>query len=500
MSQKKEEWGSRWGFIAAALGMAIGTGNIWRFPREVAQNGGGPFLIAWTIAMLIWAVPILAAELVFGRKTRLGTIGGFRDFVGKKFTWMGTWVGLVCLLIMAYYSVVTGWCMKYLTLAFTGAFTSGITTEQTQAIWDNFTASPLQAVGFHALAIGIAAFIVLAGVNKGIEKACKIMIPSLFALLIFSALRVAFLPGAAMGYEFLFSPKWEMLLSTKVWAEAFTQASWSTGAGWGLVITYAVYTKAKEDVAGNAMIIGIGDNIGALLAGLVVLPAIFALAPSLEVANEIALTGGTGMTFVFLAQLFGTMPGGNIIAVFFFSALTLAALSSLIPMIEVGVVNLMDMGWNRKKATIATVLFGFSAGIPSAANMVFFNNQDSVTGYALWISGMFFVYGIIKYGAEKVRKEEINTPWTDFNMGKWFTYCLYAAPVFSAWLLFDTFKALLGEDNKWQIFGTDWSFATIVVQWAVYLVIGFATMNYFNKKIGKGVLPELEEGGNENVG
>ena len=102
MSQKKEQFGSRWGFVATALGMAIGTGNIWRFPREVAQNGGGPFLIAWTIAMLFWAVPVLAAEIIMGKKTRLGTIGAFRDFVGKKYTWMGTWVGLVCVLIMCY--------------------------------------------------------------------------------------------------------------------------------------------------------------------------------------------------------------------------------------------------------------------------------------------------------------------------------------------------------------------------------------------------------------
>jgi NSS family neurotransmitter:Na+ symporter len=482
--------------------MAVGTGNIWRFPREVAQNGGGPFLIAWTVAMLIWAVPILAAELVVGRKTRLGTIGAFRDFVGRKFTWMGTWVGLVCILIMAYYSVVTGWCIKYLALALSGAFKSGMTTDQTKAIWDGFTASGIQPVIFHAMAIGIAGFIVYMGVNKGIEKACKVMIPTLFLLLVFAAIRVLFLPGAVAGYEFLFSPKWEMLLKSRVWVEAFTQASWSTGAGWGLLLTYAVYTKAKEDVAGNALIIGLGDNIGALLAGLVVLPAIFALSPSIEVANEIAVQGGTGLTFIFLAQLFGTMAGGQIIAVVFFAALTLAALSSLIPMVEVGVLNLIDLGMSRKKALIATIAFGLSAGIPSALNMTFFNNQDTVTGYALWISGMFFVYAVIKYGAEKVRKEEINTPWTDFDFGRWFTACLYLAPLFSFWLLFDTFKALLGQDNKWQVIGTDWSFATIMVQFGAYLLIGFLTMNFFNNKIGKGVLPDMEadeEGGVHNV-
>lgn len=495
MSQKKEQFGSRWGFVAAALGMAIGTGNIWRFPREAAQNGGGPFLIAWTIAMLFWAVPVLAAELVMGKKTRLGTIGAFRDFVGKKYTWMGTWVGLVCVLIMCYYSVVTGWCMKYLSLALVGTFKSGITTQTTQAIWDNFTASPAQTILFHALAIGIAGFVVVKGIKGGIEKACKIMIPTLFGLLVLAAIRAITLPGAAAGLEFLFSPKWEVLKSSKVWVEAFTQASWSTGAGWGFMITYAVYMKEKEDIAGNAMIIGVGDNIGALMAGLVVLPSVFALSPSLEVANQTALTGGSGLTFVFLAQLFGTMPGGNLIAVAFFGAMTLAAMSSLFPMIEVGVLNLMDMGLNRRKATIATIVFGFLAGIPSAYSMTFFGNQDNVTAYALWISGMLIVFGIIKYGVEKVRTEEINTPWTDFNMGKWYTYCTYIAPLVTAYLLYDTVKAMLGEANRWQIFGTDWSLGTVLFQFGLYLVIGFSTMNYLNNKVGRSVLPDIKEGG-----
>lgn len=502
MSQKKEQWGSRWGFVAAALGMAIGTGNIWRFPREVAQNGGGPFLIAWTIAMLIWAVPIISAELIIGRKTRLGTIGAFRDFVGKKGTWMGTWVGLVCILIMCYYSVVTGWCLKYLTLAVSQTFSIGITTAETQALWDNFSNNPVQSLFFHALAVSIAGFIVLRGVNKGIERACKIMIPLLFLLLVASAIRVAFLPGAIHGYQFLFSPKWEMLFTSKVWVEAFTQASWSTGAGWGFMVTYAIYTKKREDVAGNAMIIGVGDNFGALLAGLVVLPAIFGLSANLEVANQVALQGGTGLTFVYLSQLFGTMPGGNFIAIFFFLALSLAALSSLIPMLEVGVVNLMDMGVSRKIASLGVILFGFVGGIPSATSMLFFNNQDTVTGYALWISGMFFVYALIKYGVERARQEDINTPWTDFNFGKWFNLALYAAPVFSAWLLFDTFKALLSQENRWQVFGTDWSFATITLQFAVYLAIGLLTMNFFNNKIGFGVQPDdepLKSGGKSHV-
>jgi len=490
VSNSKEQWGSRWGFIAAALGMAIGTGNIWRFPREAAQNGGGPFLIAWTVAMLIWAVPVLMCELVVGRKTRLGTIGAFRDFVGRNHTWMGTWVALVCIMIMFYYSVVTGWCMKYLTLALTGTFKPGLTTADTQAIWDGFVGSPVQTLAFHALAIGIAGFIILKGVNAGIEKACKVMIPALFLLLILAAVRAITLPGAAAGLEFLFNPRFEMLASPTVWIEAFTQASWSTGAGWGLVLTYAVYTRHREDVAGNAMIMGVGDNIGALLAGLVVLPAVFALSPSLEVANQTALTGGTGLTFVFLAQLFGTMPGGNLIATVFFSAMTLAALSSLLPMVEVGVRNLMDMGLERKTASRLMIVLGFVGGIPSAISMTFFANQDNVTGFGLWVSGLFFVYAVLKYGVEKVRTAHVNMPWTDFVVGKWFDGCIYLAPVVTVILFWQYLPDLLKADNRWQVWGTDWSFGTIAFQFAVYLLVGVLTMGALNRRIGQGAMPE----------
>lgn len=490
LSGKNEQWGSRWGFIAAALGMAIGTGNIWRFPREAAQNGGGPFLIAWTIAMLVWSVPVLMGELVVGRKTRLGTMGAFRDFLGKNHTWMGTWVATVCILIMFYYSVVTGWCIKYLSLAMTGTFKAGMTTEATQAIWDGFAGNPAQTILFHALSMGIAGFIILKGVNSGIEKACKIMIPALFILLIVAAVRAITLPGAAAGLEFLFSPRFEMLANPTVWIEAFTQASWSTGAGWGLVLTYAVYTKHREDVAGNALIMGVGDNIGALLAGLVVLPAIFALSPSIEVAQQTALTGGTGLTFVFLAQLFGTMPGGNIIATVFFSAMTLAALSSLLPMIEVGVRNLMDMGMERKKASILIVIMGFLGGIPSAFSMTFFNNQDNVTGFGLWVSGLFFVYAVIKFGVEKVRREHINTPWTDFIVGKWFNICIYLAPVVTVVLFWQYLPGLMEADNRWQIVGTDWSLGTILFQFMLYLAFGLVTMKFFNSRIKSGEMPE----------
>jgi NSS family neurotransmitter:Na+ symporter len=238
MSKNTEQWGSRWGFILASIGMAIGTGNIWRFPRVAAANGGGPFIIAWTIALFVWAIPLLMGEMVMGRKTGLGTVGAFRDFIGKKYTWMGTWIMVVCLAIAFYYSVVMGWCVKYFTLAISGTFKPGMGTEQTAEIWNVFTTTPSQTILFHFISMAIAGIIIYQGVTKGIEKASKIMIPTLFVLLITAMLRAVTLPGAAQGLEYLFSPKFHMLAEPKIWLAAFTQAAWSTGAGWGFINTH----------------------------------------------------------------------------------------------------------------------------------------------------------------------------------------------------------------------------------------------------------------------
>lgn len=488
MSNKNEQWGSRLGFVLATIGMAIGTGNIWRFPRVAAANGGGPFIIAWTIALFVWSIPLLMGEMVIGRKTGLGTIGAFRDFAGKKFTWMGTWIAVVCLAIMFYYSVVMGWCVKYFTLAVSGALKPGLTTVDTKAIWETFTTTPSQTILFHFISMLIAGFIIYKGVTSGIEKSCKIMIPTLFVLLIAAVVRSLTLPGALQGLEYLFSPKLHMLANPKIWLEAFAQASWSTGAGWGFIITYAVYTKKKEDIPGNCMIMGLSDNVGALIAAMTVLPAIFALSPSLEVANQALSSGNTGITFIYLAQLFTTMPAGNVLAAIFFMAMAIAALSSLLPMIEVGVRNLMDMGWDRKKSTLAITGAGFLLGIPSAYSLNFLDNQDWVWGIGLLVSGLFVAFALTRYGLEKIRTTYINNKYADFKVNKWWTVSVRLFPVMFAiitgWWFWQA--TTWYPDNWWNPFEV-FSVGTVLAQWAILFVIVLLTNNWFAHKIGKGV-------------
>ena len=183
MEQKQEKF-STIGYIAAALGMCIGTGNVWRFPRVCAANGGGAFIIAWTIAMLVFAVPLLSTEMAFGKKTRLGCIGTFRDAGGKKYTWMGFFVAAVCFFLMSYYCVLQGYCMKYAVNSVTSAFKPNLSTETTSAMWTAFTDSQAQVILFHAIGFALACFIVYQGIAGGIEKFCKVAIPALFIILV----------------------------------------------------------------------------------------------------------------------------------------------------------------------------------------------------------------------------------------------------------------------------------------------------------------------------
>lgn len=399
MSAAKEEFGSRWGLILATLGMAVGTGNIWRFPRIVASNGGGSFLVAWVVFLLIWSVPLMMVEFAFGKRTRKGTVGAFAELVGGKWAWMGGWAALCATAIMFYYSVVAGWCLRYLVAAI-----GGDVLADSQAVWEGFTGSWQPAV-FHLLAMGIGVAVVLAGVT-GIERVAKVLIPALFVLVVMLTIRAVTLPGAEKGLEFLFTPDWSALGSVNIWLQALTQNAWDTGAGWGLILTYAIYMRQREDVPLNAALIGFGNNSVSLLAGIMVLCTVFAINPAAR--DEIVGAGNEGLTFLWMPRLFAEMPGGRFFMIFFFLALSFAAITSLISMIELAARNLIDAGMARRKAVLLVGGAGLVFGLPSARSVAFLHNQDWVWGVGLMLSGLFFALGARWFGLEKLRTEEIN--------------------------------------------------------------------------------------------
>lgn len=488
----REVFTSRFTFVAAAIGMAVGTGNIWRFPRDVGAGGGGTFIVALVLANLVWAVPILMAESLLGSRSRLGTTGAFRDFMGRKFAWMGAFMGLVTTGILFYYSVVCGWAIRYLVYAVTGKFRSGITTEQTQTVWDNFTASPAQTVLFHAVAIVLVGIVVVRGLKRGVEAALKFTVPALFVLLVVLAVQAMLLPGAAEGLRYLFVPEWGGFLDGTMWLGAFTQMAFSTGAGWGLYLTYSVYMRKKEDFALNAAVVVSGNHLASLLAGIAVICTVFALQTP-KFAEEAVAAGDQGLMFVYLAALFGQMPGGTwFFAPIFFLVLVLAGLSSLVAMMELAARNVMDFGVSRRPAVIAITIVAFLGGIPSALSLDFFTNQDNVWGVGLLISGLFAAIAMMRYGLERARSE-LDAD-SDFRVRGWWKVLVGLFPamfvVVFGWFIY---LSVSDPEQTWYNPFKTFSVGTMVIQWGILVIVLLVLNNVITRKIGRGPLTQIDQ-------
>jgi NSS family neurotransmitter:Na+ symporter len=493
---ERETFSSRWSLLLSALGMVIGTGNIWRFPRIVAKNGGGAFLIAWMLFLFLWSIPLLLGEFAIGKHTRYGTIGSFAKLIGKKFAWMGGFVGLCATAIMFYYSVVMGWCLRFLFASITGE----LAAINQASFWGNFTQTAWQPVLFHAIAITACSLIVLRGVSGGIEKINKVLIPSLIAILIIAVVRAVTLPGGLRGLNYLFKPEWHVLLGHKVWLEALSQSAWSTGAGWGLLLTYAVYLKQKEDVVLNTFIAGLGNNSASLLVGIAIFPSVFALAPMLN-ANPtelLALSGpaSTGMAFIWMPRLFAHMPGSGIFTFLFFLSLTIAAATSLVAMIELAARNLMDLGMKRKSSVATVWIVAFLLGVPSAASISFFENQDWVWGIGLIVSGAFIAFAIIKYDSQKFLDCLLNDEFNDIRVGGWFRIVInYVIPVEFVFLLgwwFYQAIAYYEPTGWWNPFRT-FSVSTCLVQWGIVILLFMLLNSKITKRLSS-LSPEIENG------
>ena len=467
MSTRSQVFSSRWGMLLAMLGMAVGTGNIWRFPRIAATNGGGSFLVAWVVFLLLWSVPLLILEFGMGKGTRRGPVGAFMKTLGPKFAWMGAWVAFTATAIMFYYSVVMGWTLRF----FWATVTGEIPTEVPGAFWDSFAGSS-GALVTHTLAVGMAVFVVAFGV-KGIETAARILIPSLLILVVVLAIKALTLPGASQGLAFLFTPDLSELANYEIWLQALTQNAWDTGAGWGLVLTYAIYMRAKEDTALNAFVIGFGNNSMSLLAGIMVLCTVFSVMP--DAAGTIVGAGNEGLTFIWIPQLFAQIPGGQFFMGLFFLALAFAAWTSLVAMVELASRVLMDLGIARGKAVALVGIAGLAFGTPSALNMDVFANQDWVWGVGLMLSGFFFAFAVLRYGVTEWRETFINHAHSDVRIGAWWDWAIrlvvVQAVVLMAWWLWGA----RGGDLRatWTLFSS-YNVGSVLIQWAVVLVVFIA--------------------------
>lgn len=295
---------------------------------------------------------------------------------------MGGFIGFVATAIMFAYSVVAGWCLYYLFQSLTASLPDSY--EASLMLWDNFHASGMP-VFTHAIIMLFGGWVVIKGISS-IERINKILIPSLLLVLFVSLIRSLTLEGSMEGIKYLFTPDWSTLKDPQIWLEALTQNAWDTGAAWGLILTYGAYMRKQDDITISAFQTGIGNNMISLIAAIIIFSTVFGTLGSsmsdAEILNVMKTSGpaSTGLTFIWMPQLFASMGGGGIFSILFFLGLTFAAFSSLISMIELAVKVFVDTGVSRKQATIWICAIGFAFGIPSALNLTFFANQDFVWG------------------------------------------------------------------------------------------------------------------------
>lgn len=494
----KEQFSSRWGIVLASLGMAIGAGNLWRFPRLAGQYGGA-FLILWVLFLLVWSIPILMAEFAIGKQFKKGTIGSYGGSVGKGLTWGGFFITVCTLGIAFYYSVVTGWALQYLGFSINELYHSVVhdaglkerlaaEPDYLENFWNSIANGSYTTVILYIGAVIGGVILLAKGIQNGLEKANRILIPTLFALLILIAVISISMENGVNGLEYMFSIDFSLFSKPTIWIEALSQSAWSTGAGWGLIMTISSYSRKKEDVTLNTFIGAFGNNTASLMAGMAILPAVFALSPSVEEAESFLQSGNQALMFTIIPKLFGSFSGGAVLSVLFFLAFFLAAFSSLLPMLELFISNLTDLGLTRKKAIVRVAVFCVVFGFPSAWSLDIFNNQDWVWGIGLIISGLFIVIAVLKYGASKFKRDMIDTD-SDFRVPTaYFVSCIglnvLLAGVLIYWWLSRGYSQhpWLNEMGQWNVFDV-YSNASVITQWLVVLAVGLLLNGLLFKKM-----------------
>jgi neurotransmitter:Na+ symporter, NSS family len=378
----RELWGTRLGFIMAAVGSAIGLGNMWRFSYTTAENGGAAFVALYIMLTLLIGIPIMVAEFGLGRSTRLSPIGALRRAGGRGWSPLGYLFVAAGLLILSYYSVIAGWVLRYAVDAIRSPFPA-----DAGAYFGSIAAGPA-AVAFHLVFMALTIFIVMGGVKKGIERASLVMMPILVLIVVGLALYAATLTGAGEGYRFYLAPSLDELLSLNTLAAAASQAFFSLSLGMGAMLTYASYLSRDSSLPEEAATIAFADFGIAFVAGLVVFPVIFALG-----LQEAVTASTVGALFIALPGAFEAMgAAGRIVGLLFFTALFIGALTSAVSLLEVVTSSAIDeFRLGRRAAALGAGSLIAVLGVASAFNTDILGALDGIAGDVFLPLGGLFI-------------------------------------------------------------------------------------------------------------
>lgn len=432
--KERERWGSKLGFILAASGSAVGLGNLWKFPYKAGTNGGGAFVLVYVIIVLLLGFSLMIAEIALGRHTQLNAIGAYAK-ISKKWGWVGALGVFAAFIILSFYSVVGGWVINYLVKSATGALKVS-DPEVLKGIFGGFVSSATMPIVYHGIFMIITLAIVFIGIGKGIEKASKIMMPSLFIIIIILAIRSVTLPGAMEGVKYFIIPDFSKITMNVV-LDALGQVFFSLSLGMGCMITYGSYLGKDTNIPKSGIIIPLIDTAIALLAGFAILPSVFAFGFKPD--------QGPGLMFVTLPAVFSKMPFGTIFAVLFFILVLFAALTSSISLLEVVVAYVVDKwGFSRQKTSIFIAIAIFLVGIPASlsqgvwsgihliGNRGFFDTYDFIASNVLLpLGGLLLCIFVGWIWKREVCTDEItNDGKIKFRLKNvWFFLIKYVCPI-----------------------------------------------------------------------
>ncbi|WP_347042596.1 sodium-dependent transporter [Brachybacterium nesterenkovii] len=394
-------------FIFAAIGSAVGLGNIWRFPAVAYENGGGAFMIPYLVALMTAGIPLLFLDYAIGHRWRGSAPLAWRRV--KRWTeFIGWWQVLICVVIAVYYALILAWAGDYIffslkqswgddAAAFFGEFTQAPAPEASgltgQIIW------PI-LISIVVVWVAVLATMVL-GVENGVAKTSMVFIPLLVVMFLLLVIRALFLPGALEGLDALFTPNWGALLNGQVWVAAYGQIFFSLSVAFGIMLTYASYLKKKSDLTGSGLVVGFANSGFEILAGIGVFAALGFMAQAQGVEVSEVVSDGVGLAFIAFPTIIGEAPGGALIGVLFFGSLVLAGFTSLVSIVEVVISAVHDkFGTTRAAASVivvvplaivSTLLFSTSQGLPILDTLDAFVNQYGIVAAAL-VSTIIFAW------------------------------------------------------------------------------------------------------------
>ncbi|GAA2417361.1 sodium-dependent transporter [Streptomyces glaucosporus] len=456
-AQPREQWGSRLGFLMAAIGSAIGLGNIWRFPSEAYRNGGGAFMLPYLIALLTAGIPLLILEYVIGRRHRKSPPAAFRR-MASALQPIGWWQVAICCVIASYYAVILAWAVRYVGFSVgeswgddPDAFFFGDFLKAAEE--PGWVSSYVGGVFWPLAAIWVVVLVILAlGVRRGIEVANKVFIPLLVVFFGALVVRAVTLDGAATGLDALFSPDWEALTRGSVWVAAYGQIFFSLSVGFGIMITYASYLGRRADLTGSALVAGFANSSFEVLAGIGVFATLGFLSATSGTPVDETVTSGIGLAFVAFPTIISNMPLGALFGVLFFVSLVIAGLTSLISIVQVAVAAVQDRtGMGRVPAVLtvggAIALVSLLV-FPTDAGLYLLDSADHfINQYGIVLASLVSLVAVawVLRALPVLQKDADAT--SAIRLGVWWRLALgVVTPLVLGWMMVDSLRTELDEN------------------------------------------------------